>query len=156
MKYRLKIGDKAPEIILEDQNKKIVKLSDYLGKKVLIYFYPRANTPGCTTQSCEIRDAKPNFKDLGVDVIGISPDTPKKQSNFDLKHSLGFPLLCDIDNITCKDYGVWGEKKLYGKVYMGLIRSSFLVDEKGFIVEVWYKVSPKKNVPLALEVLKPQ
>lgn len=153
MEKKLKAGDYAPEIKLENQQGEEVTLSSYRGKKVLIYFYPKANTPGCTTQSCEVRDAKPDFTELGVDVVGISPDTPKKQSNFDKKHNLGFPLLCDIDNKTCEDYGVWGEKKLYGKVFMGLIRSSFLIDEEGKIIESWYKISPKKTVPEAFKAL---
>lgn len=153
MENKLKAGDIAPEIKLENQKGEEVSLSLFRGKKVLIYFYPKANTPGCTTQSCEIRDAKPDFSELGVDVIGISPDTPKKQTNFDEKHNLGFTLLCDIDHKVCEDYGVWGEKKLYGKVYMGLIRSSFLIDEEGKIIETWYKVSPKKTVPEALKAL---
>lgn len=154
MLKKLKSGDKAPEFKLLNQNEEEISLSDYKGKKVLIYFYPKANTPGCTTQSCEIRDSKPDFGELGVDVIGISPDTPKRQSNFDNKHSLGFPLLCDTDHKVAEDYCVWGEKKLYGKVYMGLIRSSFLIDENGNILEAWYKVSPKKTVPEAMEYLK--
>ncbi len=153
MVKKLQTGDKAPDFTLKNQKGDNVSLSDYSGKKVLIYFYPRANTPGCTTQSCGVRDAKPKFSELGVDVVGISPDTPKKQSNFDNKHSLGFPLLCDEENKVCDLFGVWGEKKLYGKTYMGLIRSSFLIDEKGQVIEAWYKVSPKKTVPLALEYL---
>lgn len=154
MLEKLKPGDKAPGFKLLDQNEKEISLSDYLGKKVLVYFYPKANTPGCTTQSCEVRDSKDEFSGLGVDVIGISPDTPKRQQNFDNKHSLGFPLLCDTEHSVAEDYGVWGEKKLYGKVYMGLIRSSFLIDEEGKILEAWYKVSPKNTVPEAIKYLK--
>lgn len=154
MDVKLKQGDNVPEFTLLNQNAETISLKDYSGKKVLIYFYPRANTPGCTTQSCEVRDAKPDFSDLGCEVIGISPDTPKKQSNFDNKFTLGFPLLCDEDHKVAESFGVWGEKKLYGKVYMGLIRSSFLIDENSKIIESWYKVSPKKTVPEAMKFLK--
>lgn len=154
MVKKLQKGDIAPKFSLQNQNDEIVSLSDYKGKKVLVYFYPRANTSGCTTQSCEVRDAKQDFSDLGVDVIGISPDTPKKQKNFDEKHNLGFPLLCDEDHTVAEEFGIWGEKKLYGKVYMGLIRSSFLIDEDGKILESWYKISPKKTVPESMLYLK--
>lgn len=154
MSEKLNPGDKAPDFKLLDQDNNQVALTDYLGKKVLIYFYPRANTPGCTTQSCEVRDAKLDFNSLGVEVIGISPDSTKKQSNFDKKYSLGFPLLSDIDNEVASGFGVWGEKKLYGKVYMGIIRSSFLIDEEGKVIKSWYKISPKKTVSEAMNILK--
>lgn len=150
---KLSKGDLAPTFELEDQNGSLIKLSDYAGKKVLIYFYPKANTPGCTTQSCEVRDAKEDFNSLGVDVLGISPDTIRKQKNFEEKHNLNFPLLSDVDKKVAELYGVWGEKKLYGKVYMGIIRSSFLIDEEGVIIESWYKISPKKTVPEAKKIL---
>lgn len=151
---KLQAGDNAPDFTLVDQNEKEITLGDFKGKKLLIYFYPKANTPGCTTQSCEVRDAKEDFSSLGVDVLGISPDTTKRQSNFDIKYSLGFPLLCDEDHKVAESFGVWGEKKLYGKVYMGIIRSSFLIDEDGKILESWYKVSPKKTVPEAMKYLE--
>jgi peroxiredoxin Q/BCP len=151
---KLDKGEISPDFSLEDQNGNIVNLSDYRGRKVLLYFYPKANTPGCTTQSCEVRDAKDDFNATGVDVIGISPDTVRRQKNFDEKHSLNFPLLSDEDHKVAELYGVWGEKKLYGKVYMGIIRSSFLIDEDGKIIESWYKISPKKTVPEAKSFLK--
>ena len=134
-------GDKAPAISLQDQNDTVLKLSSFKGRKVLVYFYPRADTPGCTTQSCELRDIAGDIGDTAI--IGISPDTPAKQKKFDDKYSLGFPLLADVDHAVAEAYGVWGEKKNYGKVYMGIIRSAFLVDEKGKLSHVWYKVSPK-------------
>ncbi|HET7653859.1 MAG TPA: thioredoxin-dependent thiol peroxidase [Acidimicrobiales bacterium] len=138
---QLKPGDKAPTFTLLDQSGAKVKLADFKGRKVLVYFYPRADTPGCTTQACGLRDAAPEIGDTAV--VGISPDTPAKQAKFDTKYSLGFPLLADEDHAVAEAYGVWGEKKNYGKTYMGIIRSAFLVDEKGKIAEAWYKVSPK-------------
>jgi peroxiredoxin Q/BCP len=138
---QLKPGDKAPTFTLLDQSGAKVKLADFKGRKVLVYFYPRADTPGCTTQACGLRDAAPEIGDTAV--VGISPDTPAKQAKFDTKYSLGFPLLADEDHADAEAYGVWGEKKNYGKTYMGIIRSAFLVDEKGKIAEAWYKVSPK-------------
>jgi peroxiredoxin Q/BCP len=144
---KLKIGDKAPPFKLMDQNGKALKLSDLKGKKVLLYFYPKADTPGCTKQACSVRDAAPDLKVDGVAAIGISPDKPEKQKKFDEKHGLGFPLLSDEDHAIAKAYGVWGEKKMYGKSYEGIIRSSFLIDEKGTILDAWYKVSPADTVP---------
>jgi peroxiredoxin Q/BCP len=137
----LKPGDKAPTFTLLDQSGTKVKLSDFKGRKVLVYFYPRADTPGCTTQACELRDAKPKIGDTVV--LGISPDKPEKQAKFDAKYELGFPLLADEDHAVAEAYEVWGEKKNYGKTYMGIIRSAFLVDEKGKVEQAWYKVSPR-------------
>lgn len=153
MTGKLGPGDKAPAFTLADQNGKKVKLSDYKGRKVLVYWYPKASTPGCTTQSCAVRDAREDFAKLGVDVIGISPDAPGANKKFDEKHGLGFPLLSDEGHQVAEAWGVWGEKKMYGKSYMGIVRSSFLVDEKGRIVEAWYKVSPKNTVPFAEKAL---
>jgi peroxiredoxin Q/BCP len=148
---QLKPGDKAPTFTLLDQSGKKVKLSDFKGRKVLVYFYPRADTPGCTTQACALRDAAPQIGDTAV--VGISPDKPEKQAKFDTKYSLGFPLLADEDHAVAEAYGVWGEKKNYGKTYMGIIRSAFLVDEKGKIAEAWYKVSPKDTAGNLLKAL---
>jgi peroxiredoxin Q/BCP len=150
---KLKPGDKAPAFTLKDQQEKSIKLSDFKGKKVLLYFYPKASTPGCTKQACSVRDAAPDFKKYGVQAVGISPDAPLKQKKFDGKYELGFPLLCDEDHAVAEKYGAWGEKSMYGKKYMGIIRSSFLIDEKGKIAQVWYKVSPKDTVPKAKEAL---
>ena len=149
----LKEGSKAPAFSLEDQEGKTVKLSDYKGRKLLVYFYPKADTPGCTTQSCEVRDHKKDLSKLGVDVVGISPDKPSKQQAFDQKYGLGFPLLSDADHAVAEKYGVWGEKVNYGKTYMGIIRSSFLIDENGKVERAWYKVSPKDTVPNARAAL---
>jgi peroxiredoxin Q/BCP len=147
----LTAGDPAPLFELPDQGGNVVRLSDFTGRKVLIYFYPKADTPGCTAQSCSVRDARADFEGLDIAVIGISPDTSKKQQAFDTKYSLGFPLLADPDHAVADTYGVWGEKSLYGRKYMGITRSSFLIGEGGRIVESFYKVSPKDTVPKALK-----
>jgi peroxiredoxin Q/BCP len=137
----LKQGDKAPAFALADQAGKTIKLGDFKGRKVLVYFYPKADTPGCTTQACGLRDVLGDIGDTAV--IGISPDGPTKQAKFDQKYGLGFPLLADEDHAVAEAYGVWAEKAMYGRKYMGIVRSAFLVDEKGKLAEVWYKVSPK-------------
>ena len=145
----LKEGSKAPAFALQDQDGKTVKLADFKGRKLLVYFYPKADTPGCTTQSCSVRDSKKELAKLGVAVVGISPDKPSKQLAFDQKYGLGFPLLSDADHAVAEKYGVWGEKVNYGRTYMGIIRSSFLIGENGKIARAWYKVSPKDTVPNA-------
>ena len=145
---RLDVGDKAPAFTLDDQDGTPVKLSSFKGRKVLVYFYPKADTPGCTTQSCALRDISGDVGDTAI--IGISPDAPAKQKKFDEKYSLGFPLLADIEHATAEAFGVWGEKKNYGRTYMGIIRSAFLIDEKGKIAQAWYKISPK-DTPIKLQ-----
>jgi thioredoxin-dependent peroxiredoxin len=142
----LKVGAKAPAFTLTDQRGKKVKLSDFKGKRVVVYFYPKADTPGCTTQSCSLRDSMPDLKKLRAAVIGISPDIPERQQKFDAKYGLGFPLLADTDHQVAEKWGAWGEKSLYGKRYMGILRSAFLVDEQGKIAAAFYKVSPKATV----------
>jgi peroxiredoxin Q/BCP len=149
----LEPGDVAPTFSLLDQGGRTVKLSDFAGRKVLMYFYPKADTAGCTTQSCAVRDAREDLSSLGVDVVGISPDEPDAQAAFDRKYGLGFPLLADTDHAIAEAYDVWGEKVNYGKTYMGIIRSSFLVGEDGRIEHAWYKVSPKDTVPKARAAL---
>ncbi len=150
----LNIGDPAPDFALTDQEGNTVKLSDFQEKKLLLYFYPKADTPGCTKQACQIRDARSELADLGVDAVGISPDKPGAQKKFDGKYGLGFPLLSDPDHAAAQSYGAWGEKKMYGKTSLGIIRSSFLIDENGKIKGAWYKVKPEDTVPLAQEALK--
>jgi peroxiredoxin Q/BCP len=148
---QLKQGDKAPDFTLKDQSGKEVSLSDYKRKKLLLYFYPKADTPGCTKQACSIRDSSSDLENSGVAAVGISPDQPDKQQKFDTKYGLGFPLLSDPEHKTAEAYGVWGEKKMYGKTSMGIIRSSFLIDENGNIEKTWYKVKPLDTVPNVLE-----
>ena len=144
----LEAGDKAPAFNLLDQSGDSIRLSSFKGRKVMLYFYPRADTPGCTTQSCNLRDIAGDIGD--TQILGVSPDKPEKQAKFDEKYGLGFPLLADEDHAVAEAYGVWGEKKNYGKVYMGIIRSAFLIDEKGKIEQAWYKISPK-DTPLKLQ-----
>ena len=148
----LKPGDKAPAINLLDQHGNKTKLTDFKGRKVLVYFYPKADTPGCTQQSCGLRDIAGDVGNTAI--VGISPDTPAKQAKFDTKYSLGFPLLADEDHTVAEAYEVWTEKSMYGRKYMGILRSAFLIDEKGKIADAWYKVSPKDtptNLLAALE-----
>jgi len=134
-------GDPAPDVSLLDQRGQTVSLSDFKGRKVLVYFYPRADTPGCTKQSCALRDVAGQVGDTAI--LGISPDKPAKQAKFDTKYRLGFPLLADEDHAVAEAYGAWGEKSMYGKKYMGIVRSAFLVDGDGRIAEAWYDVKPE-------------
>lgn len=147
-------SDAAPDFDLFDQNGENVKLSDYSGKKVLLYFYPRADTPGCTKQACSVRDNMATLKSLGITVLGISPDTPSKQKKFDEKYGLGFPLLSDPDHKAAEAYGVWTEKSMYGKKLFGIVRSSFLIDGDGMVIDRWYKVKPLDTVEKATAALK--
>lgn len=150
----LQAGDKAPSFSLQDQHGNTVKLSAFKGRKLVVYFYPKADTPGCTTQSCALRDALPALDGLGAAVVGVSPDAPAKQAKFDEKYSLGFPLLADEEHAMAEAYGVWGEKVNYGRKYMGIIRSAFVIDEKGKIAAAFYKISPKDTVPKVSKVLE--
>jgi len=147
----LEPGAKAPTFSLPDQNGKPVKLSQFKGRKVLVYFYPRADTPGCTTQACGLRDILGDIGDTAV--IGISPDKSPALKKFDDKYGLGFPLLGDTEHTVAEAYGVWQEKVNYGKKYMGIVRSAFLIDEKGKLAEVWYKISPKDTPTKLLAAL---
>lgn len=148
----LKTGDKAPAIALLDQHGKKISLKDFAKKKVLLYFYPKADTPGCTTQSCLLRDIR---KSVGNTVIiGISPDEPATQLKFDEKYELGFTLLADTEKKVSKAYKVWKKKSMYGREYMGIERSAFLIDEKGKILYAWYKISPKDTPLFLLEALE--
>ncbi len=148
----LEPGDKAPAFSLSDQRGETVKLSSFKGRKVLVYFYPKADTPGCTTQACGLRDILGDVGDTVV--IGISPDKPAKLAKFDDKYSLGFPLLADEDHAVAEAFDVWTQKSMYGRKYMGINRSAFLIDEKGKIAEAWYKVSPKDTPANLLKALE--
>ena len=150
----LKPGDKAPDYTLLDQHGEPFTLSKSLKQRKvrhLIYFYPKADTPGCTTQACGLRDVADQVGDTVI--LGISPDGPDRQLRFDDKYGLGFPLLSDPDHAVADKYGAWGTKKLYGREYQGVIRSAFLVDEKGRIAEAWPKISPKDTPKNLLKAL---
>lgn len=144
-------GSAAPNIKLLNQDGDTVALSSFKGRKVLIYFYPKADTPGCTTQSCALRDIAEEIGDTVI--IGISPDAPAKLKKFDDKYSLGFTLLSDEDHAVAEQFGVWVEKSMYGRKYMGVQRSSFLIDEKGRIECAWPKISPKDTPTQLLKAL---
>ena len=149
----LNIGMKAPDFTLNDQNGHPVSLSDFLGKKVVLYFYPKDNTPGCTRQACAFAGAYGAFHEKGVEVIGISKDSVASHVKFAEKYNLPFVLLSDPDLIAIKAYGVWQEKKLYGKVSFGVVRTTYVIDEKGFVERVMPKVKPDTNAAEILEVL---
>jgi peroxiredoxin Q/BCP len=153
MPVRLEPGDVAPAFALHDQHGETVRLEDFRGRKLLVYFYPEADTTGCTTQSCDIRDHRQDLGDLDVDVLGISPDLPPKQLAFDEKYSLGFPLLSDPDHAVADAWGTWGPKTYGTTTYEGNIRSSFLIDTDGRIERAWYRVKPEATVPNALAAL---
>jgi len=143
---RLEVGDKAPAFTLLDADGKKVSLSSYKGRKVIIYFYPAAMTPGCTKQACDFRDSLAELNEAGLDVIGISPDQPEKLAKFRERDGVNFPLLSDPDKATLTAYGAFGEKKLYGKIVEGVIRSTFVVDEKGKIEVAQYNVKATGHV----------
>ena len=146
----LNIGDKAPDFTLCDKNGSPVSLSDFLGKKVVLYFYPKDNTPGCTRQACAFAGAYQEFKSKNVEVIGISKDSVASHVKFAEKYDLPFVLLSDPELAAIKAYGVWQEKKNYGKISMGVVRSTFIIDENGYIEKVMPKVKPDTN---AAEIL---
>ena len=151
MSDRLKPSDPAPAFNLPDQSGHEVSLSSFRGRKVLLYFYPKADTPGCTTQACALRDVL--GKVGSTSVLGISPDPPKRQAAFDAKFSLGFPLLSDVSHTVAESYGVWVERSMYGRTYMGIERSAFLVGEDGTLENVWYKVAPAATAENLLKAL---
>lgn len=150
----LNIGDRAPEFAVLNQNGQEIKLADYRGKKVLLYFYPKDNTPGCTAEACSFRD---NYQELiaaGIIVLGVSIDSEKSHKKFTDKFELPFPLLADVDKEIVSSYGVWGEKSMYGKSYMGITRKSFLIDEEGKISHIIEKVDTKNASTQVLDLLK--
>jgi len=141
----LKAGDKAPEFTAKNQNGQDIKLSDYKGKKLVLYFYPKDNTPGCTAESCNLSDNYTALQKSGYEVLGVSTDNEKSHLNFKNKYNFPFDLLADPDKKLVNLYGVYGEKKLYGKPYMGTIRTTFIIDEKGVIENVIDKVDTKQH-----------
>ena len=150
---KLAAGDAAPPFSLRDQNGRRVRSQDFAGKKLLLYFYPQADTPGCTAQACTARDARVDLARRKVAVVGISPDAPGAQKDFDRKFSLGFPLLSDTDHRVAEAYGAWGEKVLFGRTVVGIIRSSFLIGGDGRILRAWYRIPAARMIERALEAL---
>ena len=150
----LEIGQKAPEFTANDQDGKPVSLEEYRGRKVLIYFYPKDDTPGCTREACAFRDNLPNFQKTGVEVLGVSVDGEKAHRKFADKYQLPFRLVSDEEKKIVEAYGVWGKKKFMGKEYMGTNRVSYLVDEQGTIAKVWPKVKPETHAAEVLEWLQ--
>ncbi|MBD0382295.1 thioredoxin-dependent thiol peroxidase [Paenibacillus sedimenti] len=145
---------KAPDFALHASSGERVSLKDYRGKKVVIYFYPQDDTPTCTQESCDFRDYNGKFAELGVEVLGISPDDLKSHDKFIAKYELPFLLLSDPDHKVAEKYGVWALKKLYGREYMGIVRSTFLIDEKGRIVKEWSNIRVKNHVQSVLDAVK--
>ena len=146
-------GDQAPDFTLPDQDGNPVALSDLRGTPVVLYFYPKADTPGCTTQACGIRDHRGEYERAGAKVLGVSPDPVAAIRKFADKYTLDFELLADEDHAVAELYGVWGEKKMYGKTYMGVQRATFVIDADGTVAKVFPKVSPKTHDDLVLEAL---
>ena len=146
-------GDLAPDFTLPADDGTQVKLSDLRGQKVVLYFYPKDDTPGCTTQACDLRDASPVMADEGAAVLGVSPDPIQSHEKFRDKFQLNFPLLSDEDHQVAEAYGVWKEKSMYGRKFWGIERSTFILDEQGTVMEAWRKVSPKGHAERVQEVL---
>lgn len=149
----LEAGTKTPEIVLNDKDGNEVKLSDFKGQRVVVYFYPRDNTPGCTRQACAFRNEFAEYKKLGIQVMGISKDSEASHQRFAEKNELPFVLLADPELKAIKDYDVWQEKKMYGKVSMGVVRSTYLIGEDGMIEKVWKKAKPDTNAKEILEYI---
>jgi peroxiredoxin Q/BCP len=149
----LKEGDKAPAFSLTDENGDTVSLSDFAGKKVVVYFYPKDDTPGCTKEACSFRDNYDEILQKGAVVIGISADDQKSHGKFKSKYDLPFYLLSDPEKETIEAFGAWGEKSMYGKKYMGIMRSTFVIGEDGTIIKAWPKVKPADHAQEVLEVL---
>jgi peroxiredoxin Q/BCP len=147
----LKTGDKAPQFEAKDNAGNTIKLSDYAGKKLVLFFYPKASTPGCTNEACDLRDNYQSFLSKGYDVLGASADSAKRQQNWINKHELPFPLLADEDKAVIEAFGVWGPKKFMGKEYDGIHRTTFIIDENGVIEEVIAKVKTKAHAAQILE-----
>ena len=149
----IETGQKAPDFTLPDQDGKDVSLGDFAGRTVVLYFYPKADTPGCTTQACGVRDHLPAYEQADAVVLGVSPDPVKAVKKFHDKQALNFTLLADADHAVCEAYGVWGEKSMYGRTYWGAIRSTFIIDASGNVVHVIPKASPKTHDDEVLKAL---
>ena len=141
----LKEGDLAPAIEAKDENGELVTLEEYRGKKVVLFFYPRDNTPGCTAEACDLRDNYSQFVEKGFEIIGVSADSQKSHIKFKSKHELPFRLISDVDRKVLQDYGAWGEKRMYGKSFLGIIRKTFIINENGFVEKIIEKVKTKEH-----------
>ncbi len=141
----LKVGDKAPDFSAPDQHGKIISMKDFKGKKIVLYFYPKDDTPGCTAEACDLRDHHADLKAAGYEVVGVSTDSEKSHLKFVEKYQLPFTLLSDVDKKICMDYGIWGEKKFMGKTYDGIHRTTFLISENGVVEKIISKVETKKH-----------
>lgn len=149
----LEIGNKAPEFCIPNQDEVEICLRDLKGKWIVLYFYPKDNTPGCTTQACDFTQEEPEFDDLDAVILGVSPDSPKKHQNFIAKKELGITLLSDEQKEVCEAYGVWQLKKTFGKEYMGVVRSTFIINPQGDISSIWSKVKVKEHIEKVKEEL---
>ena len=149
----VKQGDPAPDFELKADDGSTVRLKELRGEKVVLYFYPKDDTSGCTTQACEFRDSFPRFDEKGARILGVSPDSAESHRKFKEKYDLNFPLLVDDDHSVAEAYGVWKEKSMYGRKYWGIERSTFLIDEEGRIEQAWRKVRPKGHAEVVAEVL---
>lgn len=154
MTVELNVGDNAPNFSLPRDGGEVVNLSDFSGKKLVVYFYPKDSTPGCTTEAIDFTNAKDDFAAAGTEIVGVSRDSLKRHENFINKQNLGIALLSDEEGKMTEDYGVWVEKKNYGRTYMGIERSTFLIDESGKITHVWRKVRVKGHVDAVLAAAK--
>ena len=141
----LKEGDLAPAISARDQNGEVITLKEYRGEKVVLFFYPKDNTPGCTAEACDLRDNYSRFQDQDFEIVGVSADSEKSHQSFIAKHELPFRLISDPDLKVLKDYGAWGEKKLYGKTYMGILRKTYIIDKDGYVEKIIEKVLTKEH-----------
>jgi thioredoxin-dependent peroxiredoxin len=150
----LKAGDRAPEFSGSNQDGKIIKLSDYSGRKLILYFYPKDDTPGCTAEACNLNDNYNVWLDKGFEVVGVSPDNVKSHRKFKEKYNLKFDLIADTEKQILQDYGAWGEKSMYGKKYMGVLRKTFVIDENGLIQDVFEKVETKNHTKQILNKLE--
>lgn len=150
----LEVGTKAPAFSLPDQDGKIHTLEEYKGKRLILYFYPKDNTPGCSKQACGFGDLYPQFQEKGVEILGVSKDSVKSHKNFETKYGLPFPLLSDVDLQAIMAYDVWKEKKNYGKTYMGIVRTTYLIDEDGVIIKADDKVKAADNPQQMLEAVQ--
>lgn len=150
------LNKKAPEFTLFNEKEEEVSLSNFQGKKIVLYFYPKDMTPGCTTQACDFRDQHESFSDLNVVILGVSGDSASRHMKFIEKHELPFSLLVDEDHTVCEQYGVWKLKKMYGREYMGIERSTFLIDENGIVTKEWRKVRVKNHIEEVLTYIREQ